>query len=319
MPARVDGRVRGGRTCPRCAHWMSGAAAALLALLLLAPAASAVETETKERPNVVVTFNCFTVTAQYRGFPDAPNNTVTAHVTIGTTHGPFFNFTFNGPSGTDVIPINPPKGRDRIDLDGHWKTNGFTGRFDLYAGLTCRTYMTGRAYGLSAEALLLSVPPIPDTGPVVTPEPSNTSTPCLNVATGAINAEALCGSVTTTLGPPQSTGKVTIAQLRILGLAPVPGIEATVLEADSTSTCTGAAGLTKFASLTIGTNTFLNYEPAPNTTITLPGEVGQIVLNEQLPVPGADQGLTVNAIHVTVPTAGINVVVASATSDIHRC
>jgi len=42
-----------------------------------------------------------------------------------------------------------------------------------------------------------------------------------------------------------------------------------------------------------------------------------LVFNEQVPVPGADQGLTVNAVHLKA--LGLLVVLASATSDIHNC
>jgi len=35
-------------------------------------------------------------------------------------------------------------------------------------------------------------------------------------------------------------------------------------------------------------------------------------------VPGADQGLTVNAVHVTI-VGGEDVIIASATSDMHNC
>ena len=42
------------------------------------------------------------------------------------------------------------------------------------------------------------------------------------------------------------------------------------------------------------------------------------ILNEQIPVPGADKGLTVNAVHIKA-LGLLDVVIASATSDIHNC
>jgi hypothetical protein len=54
--------------------------------------------------------------------------------------------------------------------------------------------------------------------------------------------------------------------------------------------------------------------PAPNTTINL--LVAKVVLNEQIKAPGS---LTVNAVHVTVLGTAQDVVIASATSDIHNC
>jgi len=181
------------------------------------------------------------------------------------------------------------------------------------------TYMTGRAFGLSASASLLGVLPTPDTGAVSTSTAGSSTTPCWATVTGPVGANTLCANVTTTVAPGTSTAAATVASLGILGLSLVPGIDATGIAADSTSSCSGATGKATFASLTIGGTTYLDYSPAPNTTIPLAVGLGQIVLNEQLPVAGADHGLTVNAIHITVPSVGTDVVVASATSDIHNC
>ena len=59
---------------------------------------------------------------------------------------------------------------------------------------------------------------------------------------------------------------------------------------------------------------------APNTTINV--GVVKLVLNEQIPFSTPDDGLTVNAVHVTVNVLGLvtaNVVVASSESDIGNC
>jgi hypothetical protein len=42
------------------------------------------------------------------------------------------------------------------------------------------------------------------------------------------------------------------------------------------------------------------------------------VLNEQIPVAGADHGLTVNAVHISSPGLA-DIIVSSARSDIHNC
>jgi hypothetical protein len=61
----------------------------------------------------------------------------------------------------------------------------------------------------------------------------------------------------------------------------------------------------------------------PNTTINL--ILGaKVILNEQTATtgPGGDRVLTVNAVHVLLPPLlglGADVVVASASSDIHNC
>jgi hypothetical protein len=43
------------------------------------------------------------------------------------------------------------------------------------------------------------------------------------------------------------------------------------------------------------------------------------VLNQQIPITGAEKGLTVNAIHITALNNAINLIVASASSDIGNC
>ena len=59
---------------------------------------------------------------------------------------------------------------------------------------------------------------------------------------------------------------------------------------------------------------------APNTKIDL--GVVKLVLNEQIAFSTPDDGLTVNAVHVTANVLGLvtaNVVVASSESDIGNC
>jgi len=53
-----------------------------------------------------------------------------------------------------------------------------------------------------------------------------------------------------------------------------------------------------------------------DTTVSVLGVT--LVLNEQTPVAGADQGLTVNAVHINA-LGLLDVVLASSTSDIHNC
>jgi len=186
------------------------------------------------------------------------------------------------------------------------------------------TYMTGRAFGLSARASVLGHPlinilPTPDTGAVSTSTAGTKATPCIAKVPGSISATVLCANVTTAVAPGTSKATATLATLGITGLTHVPAISATAIAAYSTSTCSGASGAATFASLIIAGVRYQNYSPAANTTLVLPSGLGKIVLNEQLPVAGADHGLTVNAIHITVPSLKTDVVVASATSDIHNC
>lgn len=49
------------------------------------------------------------------------------------------------------------------------------------------------------------------------------------------------------------------------------------------------------------------------------GGAAKLILNERTPMPGVDQGLTVDALHVEVAGGTVDVVVGSATSDAHHC
>jgi hypothetical protein len=99
-------------------------------------------------------------------------------------------------------------------------------------------------------------------------------------------------------------------------------IHADAVRATSLSTCdvgsfaSRSTGTAALGSLTIGGVAVATAGLGPNAAL----HVGPatIVVNEQVPVPGASAGLQVNALHVTVPGV-LDVVVSSARSDVHNC
>ena len=182
--------------------------------------------------------------------------------------------------------------------------------------------MTGRAYGAAASIHSLSgdvsIAPTPDTGSISTTSPSSTTPPCTLTIKGAVSADTLCASVVTTVPPVRSTSKASVGDATIT----IPGLPVIALQAIQTtsqSSCTGASGTTTFASLTIGGVPYNVNAVAPNTTINI--GVAKLVLNEQVPVSGADHGLTVAGVHLSASTLllSVDVVLASARSDIHNC
>lgn len=212
-----------------------------------------------------------------------------------------WTYTSNGQAGTDSIGacfIND-SGQETCapEVEKIWEL---------------RTSMTGRAYGLSATVLSQNIiAPTPDTGFVDTEEASTTSTPCVASIPGAVvSADVLCANVTTTVDPASSTATATVAKARLLGPG-LPLITATAIESVSKTDCSGSTGGITIARLTVGQKRFLNVRGK----VTIPVGDGKVLVNEQVPVPG---GLTVNAIHVIIPGV-VDVVVASATSDIHDC
>jgi hypothetical protein len=176
-------------------------------------------------------------------------------------------------------------------------------------------FMTGRAFGIESSGLV-SISPTPDTGPVATAGASTVAPPCVVTISGLITAHTLCAKVVTAVNPGTSTATASVqdATIGVLGL---PVIKIGLVQSSSKTTCAGSSGDVTITSITVGgVLVNVNIHPGPNTTVTVLGVT--LVLNEQLPVAGADQGLTVNAVHVSV-LGLLDVIVASATSDIHNC
>jgi hypothetical protein len=186
--------------------------------------------------------------------------------------------------------------------------------------------LTGRAYGLAAQASLLgavlvNVAPTPDTGHITTTSSSTTSVPCVATVGGLVSAHVLCAEVATTAFPGRSAASASVNDTTV-GILGIPTVSLAAVQSTSTTTCAGSAGTTTIAFLKVG-NTVVISQPtniAPNTTINL--GVVKLVLNEQIPFSTPDAGLTVNAVHLTVNALGLaqtNVVVASSESDIGNC
>jgi Ice-binding-like len=186
--------------------------------------------------------------------------------------------------------------------------------------------ITGRAYGLTATATALGLPlvnvaPTPDTGNVSTNVSSSTTTPCRASLPGAVSANVLCANVTTDASTGTSKATASVDDTAV-GIASIPAITVGAVKSTSTTTCSGSSGTTTIAYLKVG-GTVVIAQPtaiAPNTMITL--GVVKLVLNEQIAFSTPDDGLTVNAVHVTANALGLvlaNAVVASSESDIGNC
>jgi uncharacterized repeat protein (TIGR01451 family) len=186
--------------------------------------------------------------------------------------------------------------------------------------------MSGRAYAIGADigvtgTALVGPVTVADTGGIETAAATNTPTPCVVAAavkdltiTGDV-----CAGVQTTTNPNASTATSSIANLG-LGVLGLPAITLQAVQSTSTTTCAGSTGSVTIAYLAVG-NVVVISKPtviAPNTGLSI--GVVSLVLNEQKSFNiGGDAGLTVNALHVQVNAlglAGVNLVVASSTSDI---
>jgi hypothetical protein len=185
-------------------------------------------------------------------------------------------------------------------------------------------HYTGRAFGLSARVPLpligFEIEPTPDTGEIRTAHASSTDTPCLaGVGLLLLSADALCPDVTTSLAPGTSVATASVDEVRI-GIPGLPVIEVENATATATSTCAGDGSATGSTEMTLRIGgEEIEFSGEPNAEIDLPG-LARIVVNEQVPDPEADHGLTVRALRLTGLQGNLaDVVVASATSGVHHC
>jgi hypothetical protein len=189
-------------------------------------------------------------------------------------------------------------------------------------------FLTGRAYGLAATAAvgtlqLVTVAPIPDTGAISTTSSSTVSPACVANLRGLVSADVLCATVTTTAVPAKSTASASVVDAAVR-LPQLPTIAIKAVQSSSTTTCGASSGSTTIDYLAVGPNVVISVPTvvAPNTRLSVAGIT--LVLNEQIPITGAEKGLTVNAIHIVVNPLGANavtanIVVASSESDIGNC
>jgi hypothetical protein len=188
------------------------------------------------------------------------------------------------------------------------------------------TVMTGRAFGLSADASVpllkqnVNLPAFPDTGPIKTPDASDTGKKCTANLGGPINATAVCGQVVTSTTPNGSAAIAGVADVAVNLGSSLPVIRVKAVEAKSATTCSGSKGSATVASLAIGNTVITLPDTVPANDHVITNLLGvSLTLNEQITEPG---GLTVNAVHLTIkisPAVTANVIIASATTDIHYC
>ena len=225
----------------------------------------------------------------------------------GTTNG-------SGSAACTIASVNQPATATTVGVSAVFAGDAFYQPSSAAATLKF-LFMTGRAFGIQTSGLV-AISPTPDTGSVATSTATTVAPPCVLTIGGLISAHTLCANVTTAVNPGASTATASVqdATIGVLGL---PVIKIGLVQSSSHTTCAGSSGAVTVTSISVGgIPVNVDLHPAPNTTISVLGVT--LVLNEQTPVAGADQGLTVNAVHVKA-LGLLDVVLASATSDIHNC
>jgi hypothetical protein len=107
-----------------------------ITLVLAAASATAAQAEAESNAE----FTCKAIYMTFTGFPNLPGNTVYEKVKIdGVKSAVTHKTVFNGPEGTDTIPLNLTPGFHKLDVFSKWNTNGVKGGRDQPAngGLTC--------------------------------------------------------------------------------------------------------------------------------------------------------------------------------------
>jgi hypothetical protein len=182
--------------------------------------------------------------------------------------------------------------------------------------------LLGAALGTTVGANVV----VNDTSPVITNQASTTTPAC--AASAAVVDLTLtgdvCASVTTTptvgTTPASSTATASVANL-VTGLG-IPVITLKAVQSTSTTSCTASSGSVTIAYLEVGTTVVIAKPTTilPNTRVVV-GPV-TLILNQQIAFNGADTGLTVNAVAISVTTGGLVTAygtIASSTSDILDC
>lgn len=219
-----------------------------------------------------------------------------------------------GSASCTIATVNQPSSTTSVGITAAFNGDGYY-LPSRAAATAAFEYLTGRAYGLASSGLV-SISPVPDTGSVTTASAGDVHPPCVVSLSGLISAGTLCADVTTTLDPGTSTASASVQSVTV-GVLGLPVIKIGAVQSTSTTTCAGSSGSANIASVTVGgIPVNVNVHPGANTTVSVLGVT--LVFNEQIPVTGPDAGLTVNAVHIKA-LGLLDVVVASATSDIGHC
>lgn len=295
------------------------------------------------------TITCTAVTYAFAGFPNKPDNTVTAAVKVDGVIVAEATMVFTGRTGSYTIPINVPAGPHTVRADAKWDTNGNKGTSGLQKKLTdcvppcvpgapnpAGAKASGDAYGLFAKIPLISLPKQPIA--VSTQSGVGTSQQAdkglaITVPGVAVVGGLIVGSTGTVGTTPSSANDNSYAELLNVnllgGLIKAGTVRASVEAiARGDGAAVSDAG-TLFQNLEIAGVTYGNV--APNTRISLPtlGLGAYVILRETLisnvsPAAGQMSGgtygadISVNMIHVVVPPllglAGIDIVVSHASA-----
>ena len=103
-----------------------------LALVVMGFSAASAQANAK----VAITISCQAVSYSFAGFPEG-NNTITETIKDNKNLIYKGTFVFNGPTGSNTVPINLSPGQHEVKAHAEWTTNGVHKEKDAKAILTC--------------------------------------------------------------------------------------------------------------------------------------------------------------------------------------
>src|SRR5258706_10368903 len=104
---------------------------------ILAGAALALCASGAAANDVIVKITCTGVTFEWVNFPDAGGNKVNETVSVDGFQVAATSFGFDGPSGSNTIPISVTPGGHNVAAHADWNTNGVSGTFHTSENVFC--------------------------------------------------------------------------------------------------------------------------------------------------------------------------------------
>ncbi|MCW2598924.1 MAG: hypothetical protein JWM02_753 [Frankiales bacterium] len=228
-----------------------------------------------------------TVTCALGTLANGASATVTIQVKVNAKGASIVNTATVSSNETDPVPAN-----------------------NTASATTVAYILSGSAFGEQIRSLLINSGPLP----YVQRNTEGTSTlTALGINVPSVLSTGVL-SATTTIGP-------TVVVKSSADVADVNALVGVVVAQAVHSECTGSSltslsGLTTFAKLDLAGQHLLNYQPAPNMTIAIPG-VATVILNEQVlttPAPNTKK-LVVNALHIKT-LLGIDIVISQSSCTV---
>lgn len=181
------------------------------------------------------------------------------------------------------------------------------------AATASQTTFSGRAFAAFVNTTVTGPVYFSDTGALPSGGGHQGASLLTESVPGVLSAEVLTAS--TSGAGTQANSSASLAEADVFPGSPYE-LTASFVRAEAMASCSGVTASSELANLTFGGQN-VTVSGAPNQTVTLPGGLATLIINEQSTTAnGSYQQIDVNAIHLIVPGVG-EVILSSAHSDIN--